>query len=593
MSLIAELKRRNVIRMAGLYLVGAWLITQVAATVLPLFGAPDWIARSVIVVLAIGFIPALVVTWVFELTPDGLKRDEDIPAAQSIAPQTARTMNRLIIAGLALVIIVMAVERLWFAPQAVTKTQNIAARPDVATSINSIAVLPFQGTKADADTEYLSDGLTESLIFRLAQLPNLKVSPSSSIFRYKGMQIEPAKVGTELGVRAVISGRLTQRGDDLSISVEMIDVSNNTLLWGNQYNRKMSELLTTQREIALAIASKLQLKLSGQQSRVLTKRYTKSNEAYRLYLQGRYYFAKRNKDDITRGIDFFKQATQLDPNFALAYSNVAESYTVMPSHAYLSPMAAMPPAKAAAQQALSIDPSLADAHMAMANILSAYERKWQDAEREFRISFELNPNVSTTYFRYGQHLAALGQLEESIESMQQAVALEPLSLNISANLAMVHLYAGHNQQGLELAKSTHDLDPGFAPGLIALGIAYNSNGLYDDAIRLSENVLATDPTNQHSLMSAGYAYAKSGRKRDAEAIIQRFSAIAKQQYAVSFFVATVYAALGDKDKAFEALDQSFEQRDWWLTRLKVDPLMDSLRDDPRFATMLKRLNLPE
>jgi serine/threonine-protein kinase len=532
------------------------------------------------------------VAWAFELTPEGLRRDGEVGGGQSTAPQTAKALNRAIIGGLALIIAAMAVERLWFVPRPVAAAGDTAVPIAEATAIDSIAVWPFQNRSADPDAEYLSDGLAESLVFRLAQLPGLKVAPSSSTIRYKDdRQADPATVAKALGVRAIVSGRLAQRGDELDISVEMIDSQRNTLLWGNRYQRKMPELLATQREIALAIAGKL--RPSDASARGVTKRFTNSSEAYRLFLQGRYYFARRGKADIEKGIDYFRQATTLDPQFALAYAGIAEAYTVMPSHAYLAPRSAIPLAKAAAQQALAIDPALAEAHMAMANIMAGYDWQWQAAEEVFKASFALNPNDSTARLRYGQLLAGIGRLQEAIEQLQLAQAIEPLSLNISSNLALVHLYARQHQQGLELAKSTYELDPGFATTLWALGIAYDANGLYADAIRLGEQVLASDPTNQLILMSTGYAYAKSGRRRDAEAMIRRLRSPAPSRYSIAYCTATVYAGLGDKDKAFAELDRSYAQREWWLTRLKVDPLMDSLRDDPRFAAMLDRLDIPE
>jgi len=268
--------------------------------------------------------------------------------------------------------------------------------------IDSIAVLPFQNRSADANTEYLSDGLAESLIYRLSQLPNLRVSPTSSVFRYKGKETDVKKIGNELGVNAVLSGRIIQRGESIAISVELVDVRNNKLIWGEQYQRKMSELLATQREIATEITQKLRLKLSGEETKGLTKRYTDNNEAYQLYLKGRYHFAKRTKDDMQRSIEYFQQAILLDPNFALAYASTAECYNQMPTYPYLSPKEAFPLAKAAAQRALEIDPTLAEAHTALANYFATYDWNWAEAERSFKRAIELDPNNSAAHFRYGQ-----------------------------------------------------------------------------------------------------------------------------------------------------------------------------------------------
>nr|MBA3248011.1 tetratricopeptide repeat protein [Pyrinomonadaceae bacterium] len=460
--------------------------------------------------------------------------------------------------------------------------------------IDSIAVLPFQNKSSDADTEYLSDGLAESLIYRLSQLPNLKVSPTSSVFRYKGKETDAVKIGNELGVNAVMSGRMVQRGENLTISVELVDVRNNKLLWGEQYERKMSELLATQREIAAEITNKLQLKLSGEGEKDLNKQYTTNNEAYQLYLKGRYHFAKRTKDDILKGIEYFQQAIKLDPNFALAYVGVSESYAVMPGYSYLSPKEAFPQAKAMAQRAIAIDPTLAEAHAALATSIAIYEWDWAKAEREFKRAIELSPIVPEIHFRYGtDYLQQIGQSDEAVRELKRALEIEPLSIPAGANLAGVYMNARQNDLALEQAKKTYNLEPNHPAGRFWLGIVYIANGMNAEAIALGEKELQNNPTNQDALYFTGYAYAKSGRRHEAEEVIKKFKDISKTQYVVSRDVAAIYAALGDKDKAFAELEKSFEERDWNLPLLKVDPSMDPLRDDPRFKEMLKRLNLPE
>ena len=302
-------------------------------------------------------------------------------------------------------------------------------------SIESIAVLPFVNKSGDVNSEYLSDGLAESLIYRLSRLPTLKVSPTSSVIRYKGKEIDVAKVASELGVDAIMTGRLAQIGDNLTISVELVDVRNNKLLWGEQYERKMSELLATQREIATEISNKLQLNLSGEDAKSFTKRYTNNDEAYQLYLKARYHFAKRTKDDILKSVEYFQQAIRLDPNYALAYAGLADSYNGMTAYPYLAPKEAVPQAKAAARRALEIDPMLAEAHTALANSLACFDWNWQEAEREFKRALELNPNDAGTHWRYGMfYLMPMGRSDEAIAEGKRSVELEPLNLNHGANL---------------------------------------------------------------------------------------------------------------------------------------------------------------
>jgi eukaryotic-like serine/threonine-protein kinase len=460
--------------------------------------------------------------------------------------------------------------------------------------IDSIAVLPFENRSGNADSDYLSEGLAESLIYRLSQLPNLKVSPTSSVFRYKGKETDIQKIGSELAVNAVLSGRILQRGENLTISVELVDVRNNKLLWGEQYQRKMSELLATQREMATEITQKLKLKLSGEGEKGLTKRYTDNNEAYQLYLKGRFHFAKRTKEDMQRSIEYFQQAVRLDPNFALAYSSIAECYNNMSAYPYLSSKDSFPQAKMAAQRALEIDPSLPEAHTALAFYFAVYDWNWAEAEREFKRAIELDPNNSGAHFRYAQlYLAPLGQHDEAITEFKRALELDPLSLVTGANLAEAYMYAGQIDQSLEQARRIYDLEPNFPAGRHNLGLAYITNGMYAEAIALSEKALQTDPTSQQMLRVAGCAYAKQGRRAEAEEIIKRFRDIAKTQYVMAYFVANIYASLGDKEKAFAELEKAYEQRDFSLYRIKVDPLMAPLRDDPRFKDLLRRMNLPE
>ena len=462
------------------------------------------------------------------------------------------------------------------------------------TAIDSIAVLPFQNRSSDADTEYLSDGLAESLIYRLSQLPNLKVSPTSSVMRYKGKNTDIDQIARELEVDAVMSGRVSQRGEDLTISVELVDARTKKLIWAEKYDRKMSDLLATQREIATAITQKLELKLSGNDAKGITKRYTDSNDAYQLYLKGRYSFAKRTKDDTLRAIEYFRQAIKLDPKFALAYARISETYGSMPAYPYLSPKEAFPQAKAAAQQALEIDPTLPEAHTFLAYSLVIYDWNWVEAERSFQRAIELDPNNSAAHFRYGQiYLAPTGRVDEALTEIKRGLDLEPLDINMGATLAWAYSVARQDDKALEQAKKTYDLDPVHPIGRWILSQIYTDTGRYQEAISLSEQWLQTDPTNQFALRDAGIAYAKAGRRDKAEEMISRFREISKTQYIPSCRIAAIYGELGERDKAFEELRKAFELRDWELYRLNADPYWRPLRDDPRFKEVLKRLNLPE
>ena len=459
--------------------------------------------------------------------------------------------------------------------------------------ISSIAVLPFQNRSDDADTDYLSDGLAESLIFRLTQLPGLRVSPASSVMRYKGREPDVAKIAGELGVDAVMTGRLVKRGDNLNITVELVDARNNTSLWGEQYERKMSELLTTQREIASAIAHKLQLRLAGDEKGV-TKKYTNNNEAYQLWMKGRFHFARRSKVDMERSIELFQQATELDPNFALAYVGIAESYTSMPSYPYISPAEASPKARAAIKRALALDPELAEAHAVMAMIATTDEWDYEKAEREYKRAIELGPNLAITHYRYGwTFLSTVGRHEEAIAEMRRAMELEPLAVQQGSNYAAVLMYARRFPEAVEQARRTYELDPNQIGAQNWLCHTLNANGQYAEAAVVGQQTVMSQ---NHSVTSVhaclGVAYAGLGQRARSLEIMARLKEAARTQYAASYWMAILYAALGDKEAAFAELETAFRNRDWFLIRLKVDPFMDPLRGDPRFDEMVKRLKLP-
>jgi len=464
--------------------------------------------------------------------------------------------------------------------------------PGATDQIRSIAVLPFENRSANADSEYLSDGLSDSLIFRLTQLPDLKVSPTSSVIRYKGKPTDVAEVARELEVDAVMSGKLAQRGDDLTISVELIDARTKKLIWAEQYDRKMSDLLATQREIATTITQKLELKLSGTEKGI-TKKYTDSNEAYQLYLKGRYAFAKRTKEEMLRSIEYFREAVRLDPKFALAWARISEVYGSMPAYPYLSPKEAFPEAKAAAQRALEIDPTLSEAHTFLAYSLIIYDWNWTEGERSFKRALELDPNNFSAHFRYGQiYLLPVGRFDEAISEIDQGLKGEPLDVNMGVTFAWAELVRGRNEKALEQARKTYDLEPNHPLARWVLAHVLTEMGRYDESLAISEKWLRDDPNNQFAIRDAGVTYAKAGRRDKAEEMIDRYRELAKTVWVPSGRIVAIYAAMGEKDKAFAELEKAFEARDWDMHRANVEIYMRPLRDDPRFAAFAKRLNLP-
>ncbi|MEP7212022.1 MAG: tetratricopeptide repeat protein [Acidobacteriota bacterium] len=456
--------------------------------------------------------------------------------------------------------------------------------------IDSVAVLPFQNKNTDADTEYLSDGLAESLIYRLSQLPDLKVSPTSSVFRYQGTEIDPVKVGTELGVSAVLSGRIVQHGDRLTISAELTDVRNNKLLWGEQYDRKISELLSTQREIAREIVDKLRLRISGDE-RGIAKQYTESNEAYQLYLKGRFYWGKRNADPLKKAIDYFNQAIEIDPGFALAYAGLADCYVVPAIQ--MAPRAVMPKAKAAAIRALELDDSLAEAHTALARVYMSYEWNWPLAEREFKRAIDLDPRYAVAHQWYGGYLEATGHHDEAIAERKLALDLDPLSPIINFELGQAYFYSRDYDRAIDQYQKALELDPTFPPANQFLPVAFELKGDVDKAIALFKASPLADKAGEFSMTTAGlgYAYAKKGQKAEALAVLDDLRRISGEGFVPSSSFALLFAGLGDKDQAFLRLEKAYEEHEFQLQWLAIEPRWDSLRSDPRFTNLISRIGL--
>ena len=463
--------------------------------------------------------------------------------------------------------------------------------PAKVKGIESVAVLPFENKSSNADSEYLSDGLSESLIYRLSQLSNLKVSPRSSVFRYKGKEIDAEKIGNELGVDAVMSGRLIQRGDNLTISVDLIDVKNRKTLWGEQFERKMSDLLTTQREIASAITEKLQVKLSGTDSNGISKQYTSNNEAYQLYLQGRYFWNKRSSGNLKKATELLRAATQKDPNFALAYAGLADCYAV--SYYYIGerPRELMPLAKTYAAKAIELDPTLAEPHATLAFVSWLLERDKATAEREFLRAIELNPNYPTAHHWYSRYLRGIGRLDDAFREIKRAEELDPLSLVIINNVAEIYVDKDDLNSASRECQKMIDLDPGFWAAHQTLGIILVKQGRYAEALVQAQKSTELADRSNASLALLGHVYAKLGQRSEAEAVIKELERRYANKVADARDLVVVYAGTGDKDKTFAWLEKAFADRSVFLVFLKLEPLMETLHSDPRWKDLEKRIGV--
>jgi len=463
---------------------------------------------------------------------------------------------------------------------------------DTGGAINSIAVLPFQNRSADADTEYLSDGLAESLIYRLSQLPNLKVSPTSSVMRYKGKEFDAQRIAAELGVQAVMSGRMTQRGENLSISVELIDAANNKVIWGEQYERKMSDLLATQREIATTITEKLQVKLSGEGAKGITKQYTESNEAYQLYLKGRFQWNKRTIESLKQAVEYYNQAIGKDPAFALAYSGLAETYVLFPNYDVASAKDSMPQAKASAMRALELDDSLAEAHTALGWYLATFEYDWAGGEREFRRAIELNPKYATAHQWLGELLAQTKRFDEGEAEKKRALEADPLSPVISFNIGWHLFLARRYDDALREFDRTAILYPDFALATTGLCWGYYGKGALDQAIPACRKARELIP----DAFNTGYlslVLGRAGQRDEARKLLDELKNDSLRRNVPAIAIAFAHMGLGQKEAAMAMLQKEVDDRGYWASGFAVQPELDEFRSDPRFKALLRRMNLPE
>ena len=459
-----------------------------------------------------------------------------------------------------------------------------------AESLHSIAALPFQNVGGDPDMEYLTDGITERLISSLSQLPEVRVMARSTVFRYKGREVDPQIVGRELGIHAVLTGRVVQQGDALMVAAELVDVATGWRLWGEEYLRKPSGIFDVEEEISRDISAKLKLRLTREEKKRIAKRYTENAEAYREYLKGRYHWNKMSPDDLNKAIAHFEQAINHDVNYALAYAGLSDCYGLF---AFFSPpRGVMPKAKETALKALDLDEALAEAHASLAGVRKSYDWDWIAAEKEFRRALELNPNYATAHRMYAAFLSAMGRQEEAIGEIELAQEIDPLSLAISNDLAWNYYMAGECDLALEQCLRTLEMEPGFAAARTTLGLAYEQTGQLKEAIAALEKARDGSGGNPVPLAWLAHALALNDGKREAKAVLSQLKDLAKRCYVAPYTVAVVYAGLGDKGRALEWLEKAVEERDVWLVWIKRDPRLGSLRSSPRFEELLRHLRLP-
>ena len=459
-------------------------------------------------------------------------------------------------------------------------------------AIQSIAVMPFVNESGNAELDYLSDGITETLIKSLSNLPNVNVKPRSSVFRYKGKDTDLRTIGRELNVQAILNGRVTQHGDELSLSLELVDVQKDKVIWTEQYQRKTSDLVSLQSEIARDISTKLKSKLSGAEETKVSKTATADPEAYQAYLKGRYYWNRRTAENIKKAIEQFKIATDRDPNYALAFVGLADCYVVSNEYAGVPTSETVPRARSYAERALSLDPQLAEPH---ATLGWANESLWQwaEAEKEFKRAIELNPNYPTAYHWYSIFLRNMGRYDESATIITRAHELDPLSSVISVNVSRVDQVQNNHAASIENSLKIIELDPNFGAAYQYLALSYLKQGRDAEAIAAAEKAVEITKRSGVTLGDLGHIYAATGKQTQARSVISELEDQYAHKKAIGQDIAAVYAGLGEKDKAFEWLERDFQVQNDRLPNIRWELQFESLRDDPRFKEMLKRMNLPE
>jgi serine/threonine protein kinase/Flp pilus assembly protein TadD len=515
------------------------------------------------------------------------RRTKDVSAitpteklADSILSKAQRNKWALLASALALILLAVAISR-WLATE----------------HSDSLAILPFTYASSDPqlmanpDREYLSDGMTESIINNLSQLTNLKVIARSSVFRYKGKDLDVQAIGRELNVRAVLVGQIKQAGDELTITVELMDVPGNRSIWGDTYQRKTADIQTVQKEIARNVSEKLRLKLTGVDQTQLAKTYTESGEAYEAYLKGRYHWNKRTDEGFKQATNFFQEAIVKDPNYALAYTGLADCYTLRSDYGFLAPKEGYALAKGAVTLALKYDESLAEAHTSLASIKAVTDWDWQGAENEYRRAIELNPNYPTAHHWYAAHLLLQGRLDQALQEIKKAQQLDPLSLGINKDFAVILLYAGDYDKALEQCRKTLEIEPHFGAMFTYIAQIYELQQKYPEATAELEKAHAAAPEDGEITYGLGQAYALMGKKDEALKISDQLNQPGKQNVDLPKEAAYLYALLGEKEQAVAILQKAAENHYLPVAEVKTDPRFAELRKDARLVELLQKIGL--
>jgi TolB-like protein/Flp pilus assembly protein TadD len=583
-NFFAELKRRNVYKVAVAYAVAAWLFIQAASIFLPAFDAPPWAMKACIIVLMLGFPVALVLSWAFEITPEGIKRESDVETDQSITRRTGRK-----IVGITLALAVGAAGLLAFQLLRPRQVSSTAPTQPGAIPAKSVAVLPFENMSSDKENAYFADGIQEEILTRLAKIGDLKVISRTSTEKYKSAPNNLREIAQQLGVANILEGSVQKSRDQVRITVQLINALNDNHLWAETYDRSLIDTFAVESDVAQKIASSLAATLSGAEKQAIAARPTENSEAYQLYLKGRFFWNKRTGTDLKMAGEFFEKAIAADPTYSGAYAGLAQTYLLIPVFGAGRPRDFFPKANIAARRAVELDATSAEGHAALA-MLQLFDFKFESSESEFHRAIELNPNYATAHHWFGNSLlVTLGRFDQAIKEGERAIELDPLSLIINADLGSTLMIARRYDQAIAQLRKTLALDGNFAYARWNLGEALYHKGDLTAAIAEYEKAATLDD-DPEILALLGRAYAETGQKEKALDMLRKVTEAGQKGYVRGYLYTIIYIGLGDKAKALDYLEKASDNGESPDTSwLKVDPLFDPLRTEPRFQQLLAKM----
>jgi len=582
-NFLAELKRRNVYKVAIAYIVAGWALSQGIAQVFPVFDIPNWAIRMIVLLIVVGFPVAVVFAWFFEITPEGVKRTEVADAMPRVAKQKKRTWIYVVVIGGAISI------ALFFLGRYTAANRTAVAAPNDIPS-KSIAVMPFDSLSEDKSNAYFAEGVQDEILTRLAKVADLKVISRTSTQRFKSAPSDLRDIAKQLGVMNIVEGSVQKANDQVRVNVQLINALSDAHLWADTYDRKITDIFAVESEIAKTIADTLQAKLTGSEKISIAKVPTANTEAYELYLKGRFFWNKRTGADLKRAIDYFNQAIAKDPNYALAYAGLADSYTLLSVFSAASPQDSIPQARVAAKKALELDNTLAEAHASSGRILSGYDYDFERAIAEFERAIQLNPNYATSYHWISNGpLTARGEFDRAITEGKRAVELDPLSMIDNADLGQIYFYARRYDEAISQVGKAIEIDPHSYLAHYYLGQIYQLQGHLTEAIAEYQKAVELDDDPQ-ALAFLGQAQARIGQHDKAQKILSRMTEEAKSRYVSAYSFALMFIALGDKERAIDALERAYREgaaND--IITIRVDPMLEDLHGDPRFEALAEKI----